>query len=330
MIGDAELLGESSGRLDEEKAEEIAKFQDAWHAMQMQVEEANARFKDTTEIDSFTAEEYAFSDPAQEIDLGSGEAREIIFLDKEIDCPVNRNEKSRFQQLKFSPVGGAAVSLLEYVLTNRCYRLCQELGRCTEEEITRTLDRDAALGSRDALAKTIHSWLFDCIEIRFACQADGLISEPKVYRNSRMKELRNGKIDNIEQPISRNSRMKRAKKMRNGKSVIIDQSVGDHAPIQNELEEKLSNVKLENQVLHQQALAMSPTGKSLSSRVKTIINQAPRTSQASLVKKGFSKLMLLLNKLVKSLNNNLKIMRANYVSFEANIILEETSITFKE
>ncbi|XP_057497408.1 myosin-17-like [Actinidia eriantha] len=39
------------------------------------------------------------------------------------------------------------------------------------------------------------------------------------------------------------------------------------------LEEKLSNVKLENQVLHQQALAMSPTGKSLSSWVKTIINQ---------------------------------------------------------
>ncbi|XP_057498516.1 uncharacterized protein LOC130783027 [Actinidia eriantha] len=34
--------------------------------------------------------------------------------DKEIDCPVNRDEKSRFQQLNW----WAAVSLLEYVVTN--------------------------------------------------------------------------------------------------------------------------------------------------------------------------------------------------------------------
>lgn len=39
------------------------------------------------------------------------------------------------------------------------------------------------------------------------------------------------------------------------------------------LEEKLSNTESENQVLRQQALTMSPTGKNLSARPKTIVMQ---------------------------------------------------------
>lgn len=39
------------------------------------------------------------------------------------------------------------------------------------------------------------------------------------------------------------------------------------------LEEKLSNSESENQVLRQQALTMSPTGKALSGRPKTVIIQ---------------------------------------------------------
>lgn len=39
------------------------------------------------------------------------------------------------------------------------------------------------------------------------------------------------------------------------------------------LEEKLSNSESENQVIRQQALAMSPTGKSLSARPKTMVIQ---------------------------------------------------------
>ncbi|PQQ08879.1 myosin-17-like [Prunus yedoensis var. nudiflora] len=53
------------------------------------------------------------------------------------------------------------------------------------------------------------------------------------------------------------------------------------------LEEKLSNTESENQVLRQQALTMSPTGKSLSSRPKTMIIQ--RTPENGNVLNGESK-----------------------------------------
>jgi len=39
------------------------------------------------------------------------------------------------------------------------------------------------------------------------------------------------------------------------------------------LEEKISNAESENQVLRQQALAVSPTGKTLSARPRTVIIQ---------------------------------------------------------
>lgn len=56
------------------------------------------------------------------------------------------------------------------------------------------------------------------------------------------------------------------------------------------LEEKLSNSESENQVLRQQALAMSPTGKSISSRPRTTIIQ--RNQQNGNVSNGETKLSL--------------------------------------
>ncbi|CAI0387787.1 unnamed protein product [Linum tenue] len=47
------------------------------------------------------------------------------------------------------------------------------------------------------------------------------------------------------------------------------------------LEEKLSNAESENQVLRQQSLSMSPTGKSLSARPKSVIHRTPKNGNVA-------------------------------------------------
>ena len=49
------------------------------------------------------------------------------------------------------------------------------------------------------------------------------------------------------------------------------------------MEEKISNSESENQVLRQQALAVSPTGKALSARPRTVIIQVRITNMKSLL-----------------------------------------------
>ncbi|XP_019443077.1 PREDICTED: myosin-17-like isoform X2 [Lupinus angustifolius] len=73
---------------------------------------------------------------------------------EEIDSSVIKDEKSRFHLNVTAELLKCNCTSLEDVLIKRVMVT-------PEEVITRTLDPDAALGSRDALAKTIYSRLFD-------------------------------------------------------------------------------------------------------------------------------------------------------------------------
>ncbi|OIW18737.1 hypothetical protein TanjilG_13489 [Lupinus angustifolius] len=73
---------------------------------------------------------------------------------EEIDSSVIKDEKSRFHL-------NVTAELLKCNATSLEDALIKRVMVTPEEVITRTLDPDAALGSRDALAKTIYSRLFD-------------------------------------------------------------------------------------------------------------------------------------------------------------------------
>ncbi|KAJ9183778.1 hypothetical protein P3X46_007589 [Hevea brasiliensis] len=158
--------------LEEEKAQEIAKLQDALHAMQIQVEEANARVIKEREAARKAIEE----------------APPVV---KETPLLVQDTEKVK--QLT-AEVESLTASLLS--------------------------ERQAAKEAREA-----------CKDAE--------------ARNSKLSK----KLEDAEQKLGQ-----------------IQESV-------QRLEEKLSNSESENQVLRQQALTMSPTGKSLSGRPKSIIIQ---------------------------------------------------------
>ncbi|KAK6120385.1 hypothetical protein DH2020_045865 [Rehmannia glutinosa] len=76
---------------------------------------------------------------------------------KEIDSSVLKDEKSRFHLNMTAELLRCDPKSLEDALIKRVMVT-------PEEVITRTLDPEAALGSRDALAKTVYSRLFDCFE----------------------------------------------------------------------------------------------------------------------------------------------------------------------
>ncbi|KAJ7955936.1 Myosin [Quillaja saponaria] len=158
--------------LEEEKAQEIAKVQDALHAMQVQVEEANARV-------------------IKEREAARKAREEVPPVIKETPIIVQDTEK-------IDSLMSEVESLKESLL----------------------LERQVAE------------------EARKAC------SDSEVRNKELVKKLEDaeGKVDQLQESVQR-------------------------------LEDKLSNTESENQVLRQQALAASPTGKALSARAKTVIIQ---------------------------------------------------------
>ncbi|KAL0333731.1 UNVERIFIED_CONTAM: Myosin-17 [Sesamum angustifolium] len=117
------------------------------------------------------AEEYLATRRAMDIVGISEEEQEAIFRvvaavlhlgniefskGKEIDSSVIKDEKSRFHLNTTAELLKCNPKSLEDALIKRVMVT-------PEEVITRTLDPEAALGSRDALAKTVYSRLFDWI-----------------------------------------------------------------------------------------------------------------------------------------------------------------------
>ncbi|KAF5458800.1 hypothetical protein F2P56_022803, partial [Juglans regia] len=172
--------------LEEEKAQEIAKLQDALHAMQIQVEEANARIIHEREA-----------------------ARKAI----EEAPPV----------IKETPV------------------IIQDM-----EKI------DHLTAEMESLKALLLSERQTAEEARKACTD----SETRNTELNKKLEDAGQKVDQLQESLQR-------------------------------LEEKLSNSESENQVLRQQALALSPTGKALSARPKTMIIQ--RTPENGNVLNGEAK-----------------------------------------
>ncbi|GFY98486.1 myosin family protein with Dil [Actinidia rufa] len=173
--------------LEETKAQEIAKLQDALHAMQMQVEEANARVIKEREA-----------------------ARKAI----EETPPVIKETPVIVQDTaKIDSLTAEVESLKTLLLSER---------QAAEE--ARKASTDAEVRNRELVCKL----------------EDG-----------------ERKVNQLQDSVQR-------------------------------LEEKLSNSESENQVLRQQALTMSPTGKTLSSRPKTTI--IPRTPQNGNVPNGETKI----------------------------------------
>ncbi|KAJ4823434.1 hypothetical protein Tsubulata_039524 [Turnera subulata] len=168
--------------LEEEKAQEISKLQDALHAMQIQVEEANARAIKEREAARKAIEE----------------APPII---KETPVIVQDTEKVE--------------SLM------------------AEVESLKALLQSERQASEEA---------------RKAC-SDAEVRNAELFQKLGDAEQ---KVDQLQESLQRTDR---------GCAILTW------------LEEKLSNSESENQVLRQQALTMSPTGKSLSARPKSIIIQ---------------------------------------------------------
>ncbi|XP_025012248.1 myosin-17 isoform X2 [Ricinus communis] len=175
--------------LEEEKAQEISKLQDALHAMQMQVEEANARV-----IKEQEAARKAIEDAPPVIK----------------ETPVIVQDTEKVEKLM------AEVESLKALLLSEKQAAEQARKACADAEA-----RNSELGRK----------------LEDAAQ----------------------KADQLQESVQR-------------------------------LEEKLSNSESENQVLRQQALTMSPTGKSLSARPKTIIIQ--RTPENGNVANGEMKDMI--------------------------------------
>ncbi|KAK9032137.1 hypothetical protein V6N11_056417 [Hibiscus sabdariffa] len=174
--------------LEEEKTQEIAKLQDALHAMQLQVEEANERVKKEQEAAQKAIEE----------------APPIV---KETPVIVQDTEK-------IDSLTAEVESLKASLLSER---------KATEEARSARTDADA--------------------------------------RNAELvKKLEDSerKVDQLQESVQR-------------------------------LEEKLSNSQSEIQVLRQQSLAISPTGKSLTTRQRTMI--VPRTPENGNVINGEAKVL---------------------------------------
>ncbi|XP_041007510.1 myosin-17-like isoform X2 [Juglans microcarpa x Juglans regia] len=172
--------------LEEEKAQEIAKLQDALHAMQIQVEEANARIIHEREA-----------------------ARKAI----EEAPPVIKETPVIIQDMeKIDHLTAEMESLKALLLSER--QMAEEARKaCTDSETRNT------------------------------------------ELNKKLEDA-GQKVDQLQESLQR-------------------------------LEEKLSNSESENQVLRQQALALSPTGKALSARPKTMIIQ--RTPENGNVLNGEAK-----------------------------------------
>ncbi|KAK8615225.1 hypothetical protein V6N13_069003 [Hibiscus sabdariffa] len=196
--------------LEEERAQEIAKLQDALHAMQLQVEEANERVKKEQEAARKAIEE---TPPVvKEIPV-------IVQDTEKIDCLTAEVESLKFCQWLW---------LLEVIKTE--------------------------------------------IQLKLTIKAS-LLSERKAT-----EEARNARTD----ADARNAEL--VKKLEDSERKVdqLQESV-------QRLEEKLSNSQSEIQVLRQQSLAISPTGKSLTTRQRTMI--VPRTSENGNVINGETKVL---------------------------------------
>ncbi|GFS43834.1 myosin family protein with Dil [Actinidia rufa] len=205
--------------LEEAKAQEVAKLQDALHSMQMQIEEANARVIKEREAARKAIEE----------------APPVIK-----ETPVIVQDTAKIDSLTYE------VESLKDMLPVRIYNYHLLLGLLHPG--LNTVD-----GALDANLALLLSERQGAEEARKA----GKDAEIRSAELSNKLEVAERKVDQLQDSVQR-------------------------------LEEKLSNMESENQVLRQQALTMSPTGKSLSARPKTTIIQ--RTTENGNVLLGETKI----------------------------------------